>query len=337
MAKYRVTRVNPKEYKRQIIELWKKNLPSTNEKRFDWLNSNPAGPAIWFLAFQNTTNELAGCISILPRMMSFNGETIRAGILGDFMVDIRHRVFGPNILLPKTCLMQQQALKFDLIYTIPNSDSKNIIHRAGFTNMGPLLYLVRPNRLEKYTQIFGIRFLVPIINHFLRLLTMDLPSFKRQTFFREENSVDDSFDKLWGYIKNKQTGLIGDHDSEFLKWHFFQNPINNYRMLTKRRKSDGQLLGYIIFSVNDNSLEIFDIVCIPMLHAKRLIKKVIEIAQREKCKAIYCTVSAKSPFFKVLKRLFFLDSKYPMSIYTNTHNNGLFSGNCIIFAADRNV
>ena len=337
MTRYRVTRVNPEEYKQQILELWKNNLPATKEERFDWLNSNPSGPAIWFLAFQNNTNELAGCISILPRMMSFNGKTIRAGILGDFMVDIKHRVFGPNLLLPKTCFMQQQELGFDLLYTIPNNDSKKIIKRAGFAYMGPLFYMVRPIRFEKYSNIFGIRLLSPIFNYLLKLLTMDSFFFKGHTIFREENSFDDSFDSLWENIKKKQTGLIGDHSSEFLKWHFVQNPIANYRILTNRQKTDGRLSGYVIFRVTNNGLEIFDIFCLQMPLAKKLINKALEIAQKEKCKAIYCTASKKSPFLNVLNRLFFFDSKFPMHLYINTDNNNLFSETFTFFASDRNI
>jgi len=336
MAKYKVTRVNPEEYKQKILALWEKNLPTTKKERFDWLNSNPSGPAIWFLAFHNKTNEIAGCISILPRIMSLNGKTIRAGILGDFMVDIKHRVFGPNILLPKTCLMHQRELGFDLIYTIPNNDSKKIIQRAGFKYMGQLFYMVRPIRFEKYSNILGIRFIAPIINHLLRFLTLDFSTFIGKTIFQEEIRIDDSFNALWVYIKNRQTGLIGNHSSEFLKWHFFQNSIGNYRILTNRRKTDGRLCGYIIFAVTNNGLEIFDIICLQMSLAKGLINKVVEIAQREKCKAIYCTVSEKSPILNILRILFFFDSKFPMEIYTNAQNN-FFSETFIFFAADRNI
>ena len=337
MAKYRIIKVDPKDYKQQILDLWKNNLPTTKEERFDWLNSNPCRPAIWFLAFHNKTNELAGSISILPRLMSFNGKTIRAGILGDFMVDSKHRVFGPNMLLPKTCIKNQRELGLDLIYTIPNNDSKNIIQRAGLICIGPLFYMVRPIRFEKYSNFPGIHLLSPIINSILKILTISFHYFKEQSIFQEENSFDDSFDSLWENIKKKQTGLIGDHSSEFLKWHFLQNPIANYRILTNRRKTDGRLSGYVIFTVTNSGLEIFDIFCLQMPLAKELINKVLKIAQKEKCKAIYCTASNKSPILNVLKRLFFFDSKFPMHLYINTDNNNLFSETFTFFASDRNI
>ena len=63
-----IQKINPLEYKNDIINMWKTNLPGTPGDRFDWISSgNPFGKAIWFLAIEEKNRKLIGTTNISPK------------------------------------------------------------------------------------------------------------------------------------------------------------------------------------------------------------------------------------------------------------------------------
>lgn len=180
MSKFRIIQTNPVQFKEQVLEFWRNYLPGTPVERFEWMNhGNPAGPAVWFFAQEETTKELAGMISLTPKNMVVDGRTIRAGLMGDFMVDTRYRVFGPNLQLLRTVPAEMGRLGFQLAYTVPNAQSEQLVRRIGMKRAGAFKNFLKPLKagyyLMKYANMnsFSISLLSPVIDAGLRMVSKE--------------------------------------------------------------------------------------------------------------------------------------------------------------------
>ncbi|MCK4708459.1 MAG: hypothetical protein KAU21_07565, partial [Gammaproteobacteria bacterium] len=150
MAKFEIILSDPLKYKNEIIQFWEDYLTGTGAGRFDWMQNNPAGSSIWLLAFEMDSKELAGMISIMLHEVLIEGEKIRSGIVGDFMISNKYRVFGPALPLLKAAVGSKDSLDLDFLYTVPNPASMKLTARVGFSERIKMCHFVRPIKTESY-------------------------------------------------------------------------------------------------------------------------------------------------------------------------------------------
>lgn len=317
MLKYKLVHTDPTPYKDKIFEFWDKYLPGTDKGRFEWMNNNPAGLALWFMAWEESAGELSGTISIMPRKLFNKGKIIRAGIMGDFMIRSKDRIFGPSLMLPKFAISKGFDTGFDIIYTIPNSQAQKLIERIGFEKGMALKLMVKPlltkHYLEKYLIIPFAKLAAPICDKLIILLAKETCSCGGG-IVGEENSVDSSFDELWEIIRDRCQGIIGDHSGEYLRWRYFQNPQFVFRLLTLRGRNN-ILLGYLIYSMGNGKLEVYDILVAEKSHALLLLRKLSGFARSEGGQAMYLRVSANSPLFLLLARCLFIKVRDDVKVH----------------------
>lgn len=317
MARFSIIQADPVEYKAQILEFWKEYLPGTPPGRFEWMQENPAGPAIWFFAFDINKKELVGTVSIISREMVFNGTLVNAGIVGDFIVSKNYRVFGPALMLQRTVLESMSIYGFDYLYTLPNKASLKVNLRAGFVDAVKLVEYVKPVRCAQYLQ----KYLGYKLSYFVGyLLDFIVKLFSKESWifttnhFDEIITVDGAFDAIWDEFQKLEAGLIGDHSAKYIEWRYLKNPASSFRIIVLRGKSEGKLLGYIIFTMIDDKIEIYDILSLKNNYKDKLLRKVIHVARREKCKAIYIRLVENSLDIRNLQRFMFVNAKNDISV-----------------------
>jgi hypothetical protein len=340
MTQFEMIHNKADSYKQQILDFWENYLPGTPPTRFEWMNqANPAGNTMWFFAIDKENHDLAGTISLMPKELLLNGRTIRAGILGDFMVGKKYRVFGPALHLIKEAIASMKNLGLELIYTIPNNGSKKLLERAGFIDIDSLYYLVRPINMQNYIKKYANPFVAKIIAPFIGLYKK---YFSGEHFtlgkgcFEEVSRANELFDALWEKIKNKQIGIIGEHCSKYINWRYFQNPLYKFKVLTYKKREDGPILGYIVYTIYDNKLEIFNITSLYKNCTVRLLKRLAFIADQAYCNGIYITISKNNKWFNTLKSHLFFDTKYDMKLYF-IGNKALLSNKWHFLGCDRNI
>jgi hypothetical protein len=338
MSKFQIIRTDPVQFKAQILDFWDKYLPGTPPARFEWLDrGNPAGPAVWFFALDDK-NELAGMVSILPKDMIRKGRTVRAGILGDFMVHSKYRIFGPNLLLLKTALADMTDLDFALLYTVPNPQSVQLIKRAGADNVGSFKNFVKPleakHYLSRHTDSFSQRLLAPFVDTGLRLISKDT-YISSKGFFEEIFRTDESFDLLWNSIKDRLT-MAGDRSGAYLGWKYLLNPHNDFRVLTFRERAGGSLLGFVVFTVDQNRLNIYDMVALNKASINKLLTKIVRIGRMESCISVNAEIFETNPLLASFKSFGFLDAKNDFVVFSLGEEQWPGSG-CYLFSGDRNI
>lgn len=339
MSKFNIIQSNPEAYKEQIIGFWKEYLPGTPPERLKWMQDNPAGPAIWFLAFEEENNQLAGTISITPRVIYRNNKIILAGIMGDFMTGSKYRLFGPAIELQKKAIQSIDKFGFKFIYTIPNTASIKLAQRVGFENVMKLHYLAKPicisYYLNKYLGKQFARLAIPIAELILKILSKETYLIERG-IFEEISYVDKSLGAFWDKIICERSDMIGDYGPAFLRWKYDQNPSSKYILLTYKNKINGELLGFIVFSIEGKKMEVFDIFALSENATDMLLKKTILIARNDKCQAIYIRLSESNPLFGRLKYFGFVDSKTDVDILAYGESKNYYM-KWSFFEGDRNI
>ena len=338
MTKFNIVRTDPIPYKDRILEFWDEYLPGTARGRFDWMKDNPAGPAHWFLAFEEKSGELSGMISVMPHHLFLDGRIVRAGIMGDLMVRSKDRAFGPGITLPKMVVSRLSEMNLDVIYTIPNPGAQKVMENCGFQEAMVLKHMVKPVSTRYYLakSLPGsiARLAAPICDTLAVLIARET-YYDRPENVAEEASVDLSFDDLWEEVRSQYRGVIGDHRAEYLQWRYFENPQFKFRLITCRGKNSA-LLGYLFFSMGEGKLGIYDILVKEKLLALLLLRELSSVARREGCQAMYLRVSANNPLFRLLPRCLFMDGRDDAKVLF-VRADAISLGDWFFLSGDRNI
>ena len=92
--------------------------------------------------------------------------------------------------------------------------------------------------------------------------------------FEETETFGNEFDLFWERLKTCGYGVLAKRDASFLAWRYMDNPSMKFRVLVCRQRDSGNLLGYVIFSINDCKVDIYDVqflqAKIKYLHIPRL-------------------------------------------------------------------
>lgn len=321
MPDFRIIRTNDSSrYRDQIVEFWRAYLPGTPPGRFEWMTSgNPAGPAIWFLAFEHGSDEIAGMASLMPRKFHLMGRELHAGILGDFMVAMRHRVFGPNIQLLRSALAAMGDLGFSFIYTLPNEASFKVAEHVGMRSVAELCCLAKPIDmpfyLKKRAPYVLAEIIAPVADFYLRITSQEIFRCARRSV-KETVAIDDSFDRFWERMRVKTEELVGDRSADYLRWRYLRNPLNRFRFLVCADRSDREIGGYAVFFVNEeNKMDIYDIVAIEKECSDSLRISLIKICRKERRRALYFVAANGSLRLKDFRRFRFLNTESVQRLY----------------------
>lgn len=319
MERFNIIQSDPEKYKETIQEFWQENLPGTPLDRIDWMQNNPSGPSVWYLAFDKENTRLVGTISIMPRKMLLRGEEICAGIVGDFMVDKKYRVFGPALNLQKLVIEKMAENGFDFMYTIPNAASISIMQRVGYSRKKKLMSFVKPLHNQKYVEKYlhgGMTWLIGAATDLvLKLISKET---YRQThgIFQEVKKIDESFNELWRKITKQDKRLIGDFSAEYINWKYGDNPEGNFRILTYRKNQESKLSGCIVFSSVNEKMTIFNIFSINKRCWNSLLAYLIKMARKEKFQAIYIRLSENDPRMHAIRKYLFFNAKDEIELYS---------------------
>lgn len=338
MQNFQINQVNPSKYKREIITLWKNNLPHTPEGRFEWMADNPEGASIWYLAIDEKSLKVIGSISILPRRIRMDGKTYLAGIVGDFMVEKKFRVFGPTFGLLNTVTREYSKLGFDFLYSFPNQASEKVVLRAGFKIIGLAKRLVKPlnlkNKLIQYIPSRLATIFSLALNFALELLSKET-YMKANISFNQINEPNLECDLFWRKIKDRFS-TIGERSADYLKWRYFKNPLYRFSMFTYSKTLDNTFLGYIIFNVQNNNVHIFDILPEKEKFVNLIIGRFIKEMRNLNYSSLSIGVLRNNPLYSYIKYFGFVDSHEDVPVLY-AGDSKLIPQNWVFFSGDRNV
>lgn len=340
MDRFRIIQDDPLRHKDDILRFWREYLPETPPGRLEWMDhGNPAGKTIWFFALEEKSDKLAGTISILPKELTLNDQTVRVGILGDFMVRRECQVFGPMLSLPRKALDSAEGLGLKFVYTVPNENARKVIERVGFKHVGNLVRFVRPLDsapfFEKIVAHPVAKMISPMVTNGLILLNR-ATHLSGHGHFRELQEPDPSTDIFWEKIKTSSGGWVGDHKTDYLTWRYFKNPLHRFRLIACYTEAGDDLQGYVFFTENDSILEIHDLIALSGMVSKRLLKQVIKVATQDKCGSVVIHVSNKNRWSRILKHFIFFEARGDKELWA-AGDHEMISRGLEFMSGDRNI
>ena len=343
MQNFKIIEAPSSQFKTEIVAFAEEYLAGTPRDRVDWMDRNPAGKPLWLFALHQKSGDLAGMISLMPKELYFREKKIRAGILGDFMLHKKYRVFGPALQLPRAALAAGRQHGMDFIYTIPNSQSKKIIEKAGMEAVGRLFSMVKPCQVSlMLAKYIGPAPSVPLgwlIRQILRIGSRE--SYVRSGAVFEEISWDDSdtlsFERFWEQLKVAQRDhMIGDRRLPFLQWRYLENTGLNSRIFAMRKEAGGELIGFFVISVGNKRMHVYDLIALYEHDLFVMIKEIAQICLQEKCQGVHGLIFEKNPLLSSVRQCGFFDTKDQTTIYSSP-GKGEEIEKWWFTAADRNV
>jgi len=291
------------KYREQIIQLWGECLPGTPEGRFDWLaEGNPAGPTVWFLAIDENNGSVVGTGTLMPKELIYNGKRIKGGIVGDLMVSPAARKQGIAQHIQKKIADSQDELEMRFLYVVPNEHSSKLLVKAGIDHLCLLKNYMLPVDFEYFFRKLGFKLAAKFFARFLQRLG-DIFFFRASRNARctinELEHFNEEIDNLWQSVKDVPDILTGSKSSTFLNWKYGKNPDSGFQVL-QYRTSTGVLVGYMIFSVTDSKLHIFELVSIKNKYSVGMTSELRKFAKANQLVGIYFCTTPNNPVLKVL-------------------------------------
>lgn len=330
---YSVTRIDPHEYRSEIIALWKENFQSCKspESRFNWLyNECPNGNVKTWLLFAEDGAVVGGC-SFLPRNFFISGQgTIPSLTAIDLAVNKEHRSLGPALKLLKA--MTLETLKDDYPFLIghPNKNAEKLFKRVGFKNIGQertwCKIIHSREKFEKRVRSVSLQKYLSYLLDVSQTLHLNVLKF----IFRQNLTVhflsqcDSRFDDLWK--KNKDSLDIAiERSSEYLNWRFCCHADRDIQIMAVC-KPDESLVGYIAFHIENKSAVIEDLFVINHFVTEvNLFVLFCLYARKHGLKTILVTELCSETNSYLLRRLFFFkyteSNRFMIKIDKHEENN----------------
>ena len=266
-----------------IVFQHKSNLELINWKHFN----NPNGKSVLMGAFFD--KELIASAAMIPEKINYFGEEKISYKCTDLMTHPDHRRKSLSKQIISLLLEERKVKSSFFCYTICNKIATKSFLKNNWKHLDKIVYYFKPNVLIRLSSFFSSK-------------------------FDEGLEFVDSLDLLKTYKFENRTTDISVHKSyEFLQWRIL-NPNFPYRIIV-HRNSDGEVNGYLIYSLSTNKiLNVIDVDSVGKTNIKiKLIKAAETIVYKEKLRAILVTCSHKSSFGN-----FFRTSGY----FVNTYSKG---------------
>lgn len=262
---YTIYQANLEKDKDTILKFWRENQPKPLDQKYKWIyENNPAGKAKVWMVKHNESGQCVGIMALFPRKFSVRGRSFQAGIAGDFLVNKKHRVLKPAIMLQRSAISAADKRDVDFIYGFPNNAAEPIIKRVGYRLLSPMTRLVKiiktaPQLRKLGLNEYWVNLLSPLLDFLLRLISIETWYRGNRGFICEEvKDFDERFDQLWNREKS-QFAIAGERTASYLRWRFIEAPHDAENKVFAIFDSQKSVLkGYIVYRYQHNSVQIRD-------------------------------------------------------------------------------
>jgi len=322
--RFEITRLDPSSQRADLIPLWRDNLYAAASgkahllgKRFDWIyRENPDRPATTWVARPAADGDTAvvGCASLYPRSFWFRNEELPVGTGCDFAVAKAFRVFGPALSLQRSLVNNSLNDGFRFLFVRPDRPSIGLFRRVGYRRFRDVERWVKVLRPERYAEDINNSQLVVALSRlaarglevldqaFRAPLVVDLLRTRTEII----DHPDQRFDALWAEASSRYT-FAEMRSSSYLRWRYDTIPMQRNRFFCLASRGGDRLLGYIVFSVEGNIVDIEDLFARDTGRSLDcLLVEFIHAMHREGMSAISVVFLDNRAFKAKLKRMFFL-------------------------------
>lgn len=245
-----------------LIPTWKEALPDLDERRIKWsYEENPAGKAKLYLLRDLHRHQYFGSCVVIPRNYYYNGKELTGGITADFAIKKEYRTLGPALKMQRTII---DSNDFEILIAFPNRKAEGVQRRAGYKVLGNLVRFIKifksaPILKRRYDPFVSL-LASPLIDAYLKIRSIKLNRKRYNDVYITNNKLDKKVEKLYEEVKD-EFDFIGHRNLKYLTWRFTLNPFKSYYIFSVKENTSKFLIGYIIYSIEDNIAYITDFLC----------------------------------------------------------------------------
>ena len=325
-------------HRHDIFQLWDRCLPGTPHERFEWMHKgNPAGGTIWYLACTHEGNELIGTATLMPKVFYRGGEKVRGAILGDIMVKESHQHKGVAARIQQHIHADMQSLGFAFIYVVPNANARNMLLRSGYSVHDHMDTMVRPVAFEHYFKCNATictQVAFPLLRAFMSVTGFRTP-WSKKVGFTWLGEFPPPVEDVHGDILKHDDVFRGDHDPSYLVWRYGKDPHARFSTLMMN-SLNGMMLGYLIFTVLEKKVHIYDIVCSSLQYRNWMLNEMVCYAEKNSLIGLYIGAARQNPLVTSLRSKWFLSTGDSSDILMYG-NDSIGRYPWVFFSADRNI
>ena len=279
MAEYIISKDDLLKDRVDTIDLWMRNASVDFTETYEWKYRNSQDRCSLHL-MKTLNGDIVGCAGILYRNLKIRDDTIRAGQAIDLLVDKKHRLLGPAMMLQKSILSNLSQKDLSLIYGFPNRFSEPLLLRSGYVVLGSLERWTKPLFSEAVIKSFFKTGLIAkpasyVLDFILRITSGEFTYRLPFGLIKETRmDFDKRFDKLWTAASSK-FGIIAERSSDYLNWRFRDCPRKTHKVFCLLNRHD-DLYGYVVYYVKENSAVIVDMLALDPVALKAILMEFVK-------------------------------------------------------------
>lgn len=298
-----VTHPDAASLRTALLDLWRRNLPTAAEHRFDWLYGSGRSRA-WLLGEQDAPP--MGAAGLLFRRTAVEGAVVDGGAPIDLNVDQTQRSVGPALTLVRTIINAADGDGRAILYGMPNRSATAVMKRAGYREIGEFSSWTKLLRTEqklrdKLRLSLASRLVAPLLDKILGWSSAEwrtrLPA---NVVARDVSRFDDRFDALWLRTLDR-FDVIGERTESYLNWRFTQCPDLNYQIFTLADRVTNELLGYVVWYVDEGGVSISDLLAVDAPTTLLLFAAFSRRTRRTEASAIRLDCFGSTSFYRLLQ------------------------------------
>jgi hypothetical protein len=238
-----------------IIAIWYTGLKQHGapDAKFNWYYARPKGeqPRVYLLCY-GVTRSPVGVATVGLRPMRLGSDSVKGGVLVDFVATPEHRTLFPAMHLQRAVL-KLGLENHDVLFGLPNPKSLAVVHRAGYAKIGMMTRYAMMLRSASYVARFVPESVANVIGPAIDKVRALLHVVRRigapqyQTCWAE--NVDGSFDQHWADSAIPGV-LMGVRNASFLNWRFAASPVRKHTFFILSDGTRGQLLAYAVCDIS---------------------------------------------------------------------------------------
>jgi hypothetical protein len=247
-----VERCDAREFRDEILSLFNRNGQQLPRQYFEWYYGRNGNNTVLSWALRGTAERaIVGLCSVAPRTFRFGDEVVRAGVVGNLMVDKDSRAIGGLALLRSVQSLVSNK-QFDILLGMPTlAPPRTLVLRMGFHNIAAW---------QTYGQTFRSRAalyarhgtagaaLSPIVDliaalqrRFSSFPEGSAPNLTLQELTRDQVTrlAVESWPSLEGCF-------LADFSAAMLEVRFLLQPLENHRIIGVVHRQDNSFCGYLV-------------------------------------------------------------------------------------------
>lgn len=271
MGRYEIVPGDPREHRDAFLGLCFRNLPAsreTSERRYrKYYESNPAGPASFFLARPTGEQDFCGVVASFPAPLWVDGEVVPAVVNGDLAVDEAHRALGPALTLERTLLASIGENGSTCAYGRPNPQAEVIVERTGFVDLGRVTQFVKVLKTRPFAKAYVERPAVrPAVSAASFALDPLLSLVSRERFQRRPRDLsverperfDERFSAVWDAARREHR-VTSVRGAGLLNWKYELEVDGGGFSIFALARPDGEIAAYLVYEVKDGVRHVYDL------------------------------------------------------------------------------